>query len=78
MFGAVLFGAVLTMMGALYVVFAFRSPPAAVEHWFRVPAVFVFFPAESRVKLGRITLGVALLLTGAGALLGSLRDLLFQ
>ncbi len=50
--------------GILYLVFAFREPPAGIAHFFCIPAFFVFFPEHSRVKLGRITAGV--LLTGSG------------
>jgi hypothetical protein len=63
--------------GILYLVFAFREPPAAIAHFFRIPAVFVLFPAESRVKLGRIAAGVLLTASGVGWLLWDLYHRLF-
>ena len=56
---------VVIVQGVFYFVFAFRDPPRAVEHFFRIPSIFVFFPENSRARLGRITLGV--LCAGFGA-----------
>jgi len=56
---------VVIVEGVFYFVFAFRDPPRGVEHFFRIPSIFVFFPENSRVRLGRITCGV--LCAGFGA-----------
>ena len=55
---------IILVLGVLYIVFAFREPPAAIGRLFDVPVVFVFFAPERRMKLGRITMGVLLLLGG--------------
>jgi hypothetical protein len=55
---------VMLVMSALYIVFAFREPPAAIAHYFQIPVVAVFFRPEHRVKYGRLTIGVLLLLVG--------------
>ncbi len=55
---------IFIVFGVAYIVFAYRDPPKAIEHFFSVPAIFVFFPEHSRVRLGRITAGVLVGLTG--------------
>jgi hypothetical protein len=67
-FGSLIF----VLFGIFYLVFAYREPSNAVEHWFRVPAIFVFFPEHSRVRLGRITTGAVLVTMGLG---GVVQDL---
>jgi hypothetical protein len=57
---------IFIVVGCLYVVFAFRDPPKAIDHFFSVPAIFGFFPEHNRVRLGRITMGVLIAVTGAG------------
>jgi hypothetical protein len=52
------------ILGILYIVFAFREPPAVLANLLDVPVVFVFFAPERRMKLGRITMGVLFLLGG--------------
>lgn len=53
-------------IGVLYLMFAFRDPPEAIARYFSIPAAFVFFPEEHRVKLGRITVGVLIIGAGIG------------
>ena len=60
MFGTLL----MTLVAALYVLFAFREPPAAIAHFFPIPVVTVFFRPEHRVKYGRLAIGALLLLLG--------------
>jgi hypothetical protein len=60
MFGTLL---MLTLSG-LYIVFAFREPPAAIAHLFPIPIVAVFFRPEHRVKYGRLMIGALLLVVG--------------
>jgi hypothetical protein len=52
------------ILGALYILFAFHEPPEAIAHFFHVPVLAVFFPPERRVKLGRLTFGILLVLMG--------------
>jgi hypothetical protein len=52
--------------GVLYLVFAYREPPKAVEHLFRIPAIFVFFPERNRTRIGRLSAGALLVLFGGG------------
>jgi hypothetical protein len=54
------------VIGCAYIVFALRDPPSAIDHLFPVPAIFVFFPEHSRVRLGRLTVGALAALTGVG------------
>jgi hypothetical protein len=61
MFGGTLF---FIIVGALYILFAFVAPPEAIATFFRVPVIAVFFPPEKRMKLGRLTIGVLLILAG--------------
>ena len=51
-------------IGVFCIVFAYRDPPASIDHWFRIPAIFIFFPEHNRVRLGRLTLGGLLVLAG--------------
>jgi hypothetical protein len=75
----------MVVFGALYIVFAFHKPPAAIDHWFRVPVIAVFLPEGQRVKVGRIVIGSLLILMGplswllphGGGLLGSVAGLVF-
>jgi hypothetical protein len=60
MFGSLL----MLVISVLYIVFAFREPPAPIAHLFPIPVVAVFFRPEHRVKYGRLTIGVLLLLVG--------------
>jgi hypothetical protein len=72
------FGSLLLIVfGILHIVFAFREPPKAIAHWFRVPIVFVFFAPERRAKLGRITVGAFLVALGFGFEIGDLYHLIF-
>jgi hypothetical protein len=64
--------------GALYLVFAYREPPKAIEHFFRIPAIFTFFPEPNRVKLGRIAAGALLVVAGVGELLRELYCLVLR
>jgi hypothetical protein len=57
---------VFILIGILYLVFAFREPPAAIAHFFPIPIVSVFFAPERRTKLGRITIGALLIALGVG------------
>jgi hypothetical protein len=58
----VIFALILFASGSSYVFFAYRDPPPAIEHWFRIPAIFAFFPEHDRVRAGRLTVGALLLL----------------
>jgi hypothetical protein len=49
--------------GALYVVFAFKEPPAAIQSFFKVPSIFIFLPDRHVLRAGRITLGALFILT---------------
>jgi hypothetical protein len=53
------------LIGIVYLVLAYRDPPEAIAHFFKIPAACVFFPKEQRVKLGRIAVGVFMLTVGA-------------
>lgn len=61
----IILGLAFWAIGALYIVFAYREPPRAIEHFFRIPSLFIFFPEHNRVRLGRISLGPLLGLGGA-------------
>jgi hypothetical protein len=60
MVGSLLF----SILGVLYIVFAFREPPEVLANLLDVPVVFVFFAPERRMKLGRLTMGVLFILGG--------------
>ena len=68
---------VLILPGIFYIRYAFRRPPEAIDHFFRIPAIFIFLPEHNRVKLGRIAVGAFLLLVGIASLLEELYHLLF-
>jgi hypothetical protein len=57
---------IFILIGALYLVFAFHEPPAAIAHFFTIPIVSVFYAPARRAKLGRITMGVLLITVGVG------------
>jgi hypothetical protein len=63
--------------GILYIVFAFRPPPRAIEGFFRIPAIFIFFPERHRLKLGRIMIGALLTLVGLGEIFSELYHRIF-
>ena len=69
MFGLFLFCTACFAFGTLYIVYANREPPRAIDHLFRIPAIFIFFPEHNRVRLGRLTMGVLLLGMGAVTML---------
>jgi hypothetical protein len=73
----VFFSLILIIMGFLYIVFAYRDPPEAVRHFFLIPSIFVFFAEENRVKLGRVTTGAFLVLSGFGWLLWDIYHRIF-
>ena len=50
--------------GIFYIIFAHREPPKAIDHLFRIDAIFVFLPEHNRVRIGRITTGALLLMAG--------------
>jgi hypothetical protein len=60
----IVFELVLFVFGVFYVVFAYRAPPKAIDHLFRIDAVFLLFPEHKRVRLGRLTMG-ALICVGS-------------
>jgi hypothetical protein len=65
---------VIAAYGALYLAFAFREPPEALVTYFRVPSIFIFWPDETRMKYGRISMGVlfiAAALSCAGSVIHS-------
>ncbi len=51
--------AILLVYGIAYIAFAFRQPPEPLQHWFKVPAVFVFLPDRLIMPVGRVCLGAA-------------------
>ncbi len=61
MFGGTL---LFVIVGALYILFAFREPPEAIATFFRVPVIAVFLPPENRMKYGRLATGALLMLVG--------------
>jgi hypothetical protein len=61
--GPIILSAFFVLYGIAYLAFAFREPPAALASFFRVPFFFAFFPAEGRMKYGRLTIGVLCILT---------------
>lgn len=56
--GPILIALFFILYGIAYLAFAFREPPAALATFFRVPSIFVFVPDESRMKYGRVTVGL--------------------
>lgn len=57
----------LVVWGLAYLVFAFIEPPGFLSSYFKVPAILVFLPDRWIVPVGRLVLGV-LVLIGAGVL----------
>jgi hypothetical protein len=55
---------VFIIPGIFYLVFAYRDPPRAIEHFFRVDSLFIFFPEHNRVRIGRTVTGAFLVLFG--------------
>ena len=68
MFGDIVFSLVLWTYGVFFIVYAFREPPEWIAWLFklRVPLLFgillAFVDEHQRVKVGRIGIGVLLLL----------------
>jgi|WetSurMetagenome_2_1015567.scaffolds.fasta_scaffold14207_4 hypothetical protein len=52
------FIAIMAVYGALCILFAFRKPPEAVEHFFKVPGIFAFLPGRWVMPAGRIFVGL--------------------
>ncbi len=55
----------LVVWGLAYLVFAFVDPPGVLATYFKIPAILVFLPDRWAVTVGRLLLGV-LILIGAG------------
>ena len=56
------------IMGGLYILFAFIKPPSFLEHFFKIPAILLFFvPDKYLMVVGRILTG--LFLIGGGIFL---------
>ncbi len=47
---------IMFVYAGLYALFAFREPPAAVDHFFRIPSFMVFFDGPHRVRNGRLVI----------------------
>jgi hypothetical protein len=56
----------LLIPGILYLVFAFKRPPKALDHMLRVPGLFSLFPPENRDKHGRLLVGAVLVVALGG------------
>lgn len=54
----------MVVLGGLYLLFAFVRPPGALEHFFRVPGIFVFLPERMVVPVGRCFAGLLLIVVG--------------
>ena len=67
----VLFYVILFATGIFYIVFAYREPPKAIDHLFRIDAIFIFLPERNRVRIGRLTTGALILLAGV---VGAVRE----
>ena len=52
---------ILYVVGGLYILFAFKNPPKAIEHFFKIPAIFVFLPEKMQVPAGRIAAGILII-----------------
>ena len=59
---------VFLLPGILYIVFAFRAPPKALDHFLTHRALFSLFPEPNRVKHGRLAVGALLILVALGGL----------
>jgi len=47
------------VMGGLYILFGLIKAPSFIDHFFRVPGIFIFFiPEKHLLKVGRIVTGV--------------------
>lgn len=53
----VFFG-MMCLYGALSILFAFIRPPAGLDHFFKVPAVFTFLPEKWVMPAGRVFVGI--------------------
>ena len=62
--------------GILYLVFAFKKPPKALDHMLRVPGLFSLFPEENRDKHGRLLVGGFLILVGIAGFATAVYDAL--
>jgi hypothetical protein len=60
--GPIVLGAFFILYGLAYVVFAFHKPPAMLETFFRVPAIFPVVLGERRVLYGRLAVGILFVL----------------
>lgn len=49
---------IMGIYGLAMIVFAFVKPPSFLEHFFRVPAIFVFLPDKWVLPVGRIFVGI--------------------
>jgi hypothetical protein len=53
--------AIMVVYGLACIAFAFVDPPRGIEHFFRVPAIFVFLPERFVRPAGRIFTGLVCL-----------------
>lgn len=53
----VFFG-MMILYGLLSILFAFVRPPAGLDHFFKVPAIFAFLPDHLVMPVGRIFVGL--------------------
>jgi hypothetical protein len=66
----------LLFPGILYIVFAFKKPPKALDQMLRVPGLFSLFPEENRDKHGRILVGSVLIVVAVAGFASAVYDAL--
>jgi hypothetical protein len=49
---------ILGVYGLSMILFAFVKPPVFLEHFFRVPAIFIFLPDKWVLPVGRVFVGI--------------------
>jgi hypothetical protein len=52
------FFAIMCVYGVFSILFAFKRPPEALDHFFKVPSIFVFLPERWVMPAGRIFVGL--------------------
>jgi hypothetical protein len=67
---------VLLFPGILYLVFAFKKPPKALDHMLRVPGLFSLFPEQNRDKHGRLLVGSVLIVVAVAGFTSAVYDAL--
>jgi hypothetical protein len=52
------FFGIMAVYGVFSILFAFVRPPQALDHFFKVPAVFTFLPDRWVMPAGRVFVGL--------------------